>query len=57
MKKIKSPCTGNCTASSLGDEICKGCKRTFDEVRLWNALDEQQKQQVIKRIKNESNPR
>lgn len=51
--KIKSPCVGNCTATSLGDEICKGCGRTFDEVINWNTYSDERKQEIIKRLEDQ----
>ena len=33
-----SPCAGYCSTSH-GDEICKGCGRTFDEVINWIIYD------------------
>lgn len=41
-----SPCVGRCTATSLGDEICRGCGRTAEEVRDWNTYDSEQKMRV-----------
>ena len=38
-----SPCVGICSATALGDEICIGCGRTFEEVRLWNTFTDEQK--------------
>lgn len=45
-----SPCVGICSATALGDEICVGCGRTFDEVRLWNTLTDEQKITINKRL-------
>lgn len=49
-----SPCVGICSATALGDEICIGCGRTFDEVRLWNTLSDQQKEAVNLRLRQQS---
>ena len=43
-----SPCIAVCT--TLYDEQCKGCGRTYIEVAQWNALDEEQKEIVWQRI-------
>jgi hypothetical protein len=45
-----SPCVGICSATALGDEICIGCYRTFDEVRLWNTLTDEEKIAINKRL-------
>jgi uncharacterized protein len=47
-----SPCVGICSASALGDEVCVGCGRTFDEVRLWNTLSDQDKIKINTRLKS-----
>jgi uncharacterized protein len=45
----ESPCVGICS-TSLGDEICMGCNRTFDEVRLWNSLPDAEKIKINQRL-------
>ena len=30
-----SPCIGWCTVRQFGDERCKGCGRTLEEIRDW----------------------
>ncbi|MCH9770452.1 MAG: DUF1289 domain-containing protein [Gammaproteobacteria bacterium] len=47
---VDSPCVGICSATSLGDAICVGCGRTFDEVRLWNTLSDKEKIAINKRL-------
>ena len=44
-----TPCIAICSTSQ-GDEICKGCGRTFDEVQLWTEMDPVQKRQTWRRI-------
>ena len=44
-----SPCIGVCS-TALGDEICVGCLRTFDEVRLWNTMTDSEKCAVNVRL-------
>ena len=41
--KVKSPCIGYCSATTLGDEVCVGCYRSFDDVVNWNKYTEHQK--------------
>ncbi len=45
-----SPCVGVCSATALGDEICIGCGRTFDEVRLWNTFTDAVKIAINQRL-------
>lgn len=47
-----SPCIGICSTSALGDEVCVGCHRTFDEVRLWNTMTDDEKIKINKRLQN-----
>lgn len=44
-----SPCIGVCT--TLYDEICQGCGRTLSEVSNWVFLNQEEKDQVWKRIR------
>ncbi|MDT8428201.1 MAG: DUF1289 domain-containing protein [Pseudomonadales bacterium] len=50
MDKIKTPCIGICSTTSVGDPICRGCKRFAFEVINWNSYDEAAKQAVMQRI-------
>ena len=50
-----SPCVGICSATALGDAICFGCQRTFDEVRLWNTFSDEQKVAINKRLQGLDN--
>lgn len=44
-----SPCIGICS-TSLGDAVCIGCGRTFEEVHRWNTMDDDQKRQINQRL-------
>lgn len=44
-----TPCIAICSTSQ-GDEKCKGCGRSFDEVQLWTAMEPAQKRAVWRRI-------
>ncbi|AXK40682.1 DUF1289 domain-containing protein [Crenobacter cavernae] len=44
-----SPCVALCT-TALGDPVCRGCGRTFDEVAHWTLLDADQKRDVWQRL-------
>jgi len=49
MTWIKSPCRGICTATSQGDEICRGCYRNDYDVIAWNGYSDQQKIEALTR--------
>ena len=44
-----TPCIAICSTSQ-GDETCKGCGRTFDEVQRWPELSPAAKRSVWRRI-------
>ncbi len=44
-----SPCIGHCT-TVLGDDVCRSCLRTFDEVTRWLEMNEAERMQVNQRI-------
>ena len=44
-----SPCIGHCT-TVLGDDICRSCRRTFDEITRWVAMSEEERRAVNLRI-------
>ena len=45
----KTPCIGICSTTSLGDTVCRGCKRYAFEVIQWNGYDAAAKSAVLKR--------
>jgi len=47
-----APCIAICSTSQ-GDEMCKGCGRSFDEVQHWPALSPGEKRAVWRRITQE----
>ena len=49
--KIKTPCVGICSATSLGDKVCRGCGRYDYEVRDWIRYSEDQKRRVLERLR------
>lgn len=51
-----SPCIGYCT-TVLGDEVCRNCLRTFDEITRWVEMSDEEKKQVNRRIIIEKSPR
>lgn len=48
--KIKTPCIGICSTTSVGDPICRGCKRFAYEVISWNSYTDVEKNAVLDRI-------
>ncbi len=44
-----TPCIAICSTSQ-GDETCKGCGRSFDEVQHWPAMSPGEKRQTWRRI-------
>ena len=45
---IKSPCVKIC---SLEDGVCIGCGRTQDEIREWVIMTENQREEIMERLK------
>lgn len=48
--KIKTPCIGICSTTSLGDPVCRGCKRFSFEVINWNTYQDEEKLAVLDRL-------
>ncbi len=44
-----TPCIAICSTSQ-GDEVCKGCGRSFDEVQHWTVMTAAEKRVVWRRI-------
>lgn len=47
-----SPCIARCS-TALGDEVCRGCGRTFAEVARWVAMNEAEREFVWQRLEAE----
>jgi len=43
------PCTGHCS-TVLGDDVCRSCQRTLEEVTRWPQLSEEGRRAVNRRI-------
>jgi len=43
------PCTGHCS-TALGDDVCRSCRRTFEEVTAWPQMSEEERRAVNRRI-------
>jgi hypothetical protein len=44
-----TPCVGRCS-HCVGDEICRGCGRSVEEVRDWNTYTDDQKRSIMERL-------
>ena len=51
-QRPSSPCIAICSTSQ-GDDLCKGCGRTFEEVCAWLFMTEAQTEAVWDRIDRE----
>ena len=45
----ESPCIGHCT-TVLGDEVCRSCLRTFEEITRWIEMSDEERCAVNRRI-------
>ncbi|MBU1215181.1 MAG: DUF1289 domain-containing protein [Gammaproteobacteria bacterium] len=45
----ESPCIGHCTTVH-GDDVCRSCLRTFDEVTRWVGMSDDERRGVNRRI-------
>lgn len=45
----ESPCIGHCT-TVLGDDVCRSCLRTFEEVTFWVEMTDEERCAVNQRI-------
>jgi len=43
--RIESPCIRLCTLDN--DDICVGCFRSIDEIKLWHGADDQTRNQIL----------
>jgi hypothetical protein len=46
---VATPCTGHCS-TALGDDVCRSCLRTFDEITRWVGMNEEERRTVNLRI-------
>jgi predicted Fe-S protein YdhL (DUF1289 family) len=49
---IKSPCIGNCKLDEK--KKCTGCKRTENEIALWDNFNDYAKFLIVERINRQS---
>ena len=50
LNRPKTPCEGLCS-HNVGDDICRGCCRTVDEVRDWPAMTQEQRKAKAAELK------
>lgn len=48
-----TPCRGICSTTNVGDDVCKGCGRTAEEVIQWNTFSRERKIAINRRLQNE----
>jgi len=53
---VKTPCIGICSTTSVGDSICRGCKRFAVEVIEWNLYSDTEKAAVLARLSRLAEP-
>ncbi|MDX1320354.1 MAG: DUF1289 domain-containing protein [Oceanospirillum sp.] len=51
MARIESPCIGICS-TTLGDDVCRGCKRHSDEILSWGHAEADMRESVMQRIES-----
>ena len=51
--KLRTPCIGICS-TIYGDEICRGCVRTYQEIIHWNGFSDEQKQATLDRLEKQT---
>lgn len=49
LRPIGTPCIGICS-TVYGDPLCRGCKRTDQEIIEWNHYAERQKNEIFNRL-------
>ena len=47
--EVRSPCNGICTLDVQA--VCKGCKRTREEISRWYVMSNAEKNAVLRRLK------
>lgn len=44
-QRADTPCIGVCS-TAIGDDVCQGCARTFEEISFWYELDAAHKARI-----------
>lgn len=48
------PCIGVCSATSQGDKICQGCKRSDYDILRWNQYNNETKRKIMRGVQVEN---
>lgn len=51
-QRVESPCVGQCCLDR--DDICLGCFRTVDEIKLWAQADDDQRLSILAKTRGRS---
>jgi predicted Fe-S protein YdhL (DUF1289 family) len=49
MDDVPSPCIGVCVLDQRA-RICRGCRRTIDEIAAWSSMTDAAKRAVLRRL-------
>lgn len=44
-----TPCVANCTLDPV-TAVCKGCGRTYEEIKDWNGFTDEQRMEIMIRL-------
>ena len=47
---IKTPCKRICVL--VDNKLCKGCGRTWEQIRDWSFYSDKQRDEIIEKLKN-----
>jgi uncharacterized protein len=47
---VPSPCTGVCAIDPV-TQLCRGCRRTLDEIAAWGSADDATRRLILARLK------
>ncbi|GAA3530294.1 DUF1289 domain-containing protein [Zobellella aerophila] len=48
MSEVSSPCIRECALDE--DKICRGCRRSIEEIMQWSRAGNEQKRQILARV-------
>lgn len=51
---LQSPCVRNCCLDEK--DVCVGCGRSLEEIRVWSSLDEGQRRAVLEQARIRLHP-
>jgi len=49
-KNLLTPCIGVCSTST-GDDVCRGCGRSLEQIREWPGYSDDEKMRVMDELK------